>query len=70
MSLEEQMNIFFTITFLNIWWVAIWGICYIAIDLIAGKNKVIELTIYVCIMIFVILVLSAKPQFIKHLSLI
>jgi hypothetical protein len=70
MNLEEKMNIFFTITFLNIWWVAIWGISYIAIDLIAGKNKVIELAIYVCIMIFVILILSAKPEFIKHLSII
>lgn len=69
MSLEERMNVFFTITFLNIWWVAIWGICYIAIDAIAGKNKAIELAIYVVIMIFVILVLSAKPQFIRHLSL-
>lgn len=66
MTPNEKIRSFFTITFLNIWWVAIWGISYLAIEMIAKKNKAVELLIYIFLMIVVIGALIAYPDLIPH----
>lgn len=67
MTSNEKIRLFFVITFLNIWWIALWGITYILIELLVGKNKMAELAVYVFMMLFVILVLAANPDLIPHL---
>jgi hypothetical protein len=66
MNPNEKLRAFFVITFMNIWWVAIWGISYLAIEMIAKKNKAIELLIYVALMIIVISALIVYPELIPH----
>ena len=53
---------FFTITFLNLWWIAIWGIVLIAVEYFAAKSKMTELAIYISMMIVVIFVLRIYPH--------
>ena len=58
--MEDHM--FFTLTFLNIWWIAIWGIVLIAVEYFAAKSKMTELAIYICMMLVVIFVLRIHPH--------
>jgi hypothetical protein len=66
MTPQEKLRAFFSITFLNIWWVAIWGISYLAIEMVAKKNKAVELLIYIAMMIIVISALIVYPELIPH----
>ena len=58
---------FITITFLNLWWIALWGIVLITVEYLSGKSKTIELFIYISMMIVIIVVLSRNPQLIPHI---
>jgi hypothetical protein len=66
MTPQEKLRAFFSITFLNIWWVAIWGISYLAIEMVAQKNKAVELFIYITLMIIVIGTLIVYPDLIPN----
>jgi hypothetical protein len=61
------MEEFFTITFLNLWWIALWGITLIAVEYFSAKSKMIELTIYIVMMIVVFLVLKSKPHLVNRI---
>ena len=58
---------FITITFLNLWWIALWGITLIVIEYVSGKSKIIELFIYVSMMIMILVVLGRNPHLIPHI---
>ena len=68
MNTHEKLQAFFSITFLNIWWVAVWGISYLAIEIVAKKNKAVELLIYIALMIIVIGTLIVYPNLIPDVS--
>ena len=55
------------ISLLQLWWIAIWGIAYIAIEHIAQKSKIIEFYIYCGLLLTVIVVLVGNPQLVEHL---
>ena len=58
---------FITITFLNLWWIALWGIVLITVEYLSGKSKTIELFIYISMMIVIIVILSRNPHLIPHI---
>ena len=58
---------FLTITFLNIWWIALWGVCFIIVEYVSGKSKIVELCIYVMMMVVILIVLSRNPHLIPHI---
>jgi hypothetical protein len=58
---------FLTITFLNLWWIALWGVSFIIIEYISGKSKIIELCIYITMMAVILVVLSRNPHLIPHI---
>jgi hypothetical protein len=41
----NTFHFLFILTVIQFWWIAIWGIAYIVIDIIAGPSKMIELFI-------------------------
>jgi hypothetical protein len=49
------------------WWVAIWGLSYIAIEYFVGKNKLMEFRVYLALMVAVLLVLQLNPKIIEDL---
>ena len=55
------------ITLLQLWWIAVWGIAYIAIEHVAHKSKLLEFYIYCGLLVTVILVLVGNPQLIDHI---
>ena len=50
----KSVNFLFTLTVIQFWWIAIWGIAYIFIGLVAGKSKTIEMALKICSYLLVI----------------
>jgi hypothetical protein len=63
----STMQILAYITLLQLWWIAIWGIAYIAIEYYSQKSKVRELSIYILFILIVILTITTNPDLIEHL---
>jgi hypothetical protein len=54
------------VTLIQLWWIAVWGIAYIAIEYICGKSKKRELFIYFLFITIVSLTIFLKPDIIRH----
>ena len=67
MNNPSVLKILGIITLLQLWWVCVWGICYIAIERIAGKCKYTEIYLYLGTMILIYLFLYMNPDLLKHL---
>lgn len=68
MSSKVDMFTFLGIlTLIQFWWIAIWGLAYIGIDLVAGDSKVHQALIYLGFMLLVILLLQMKPRLVEKL---
>jgi len=55
------------LTIIQFWWIAIWGLAYIAIDAIAGSDKMKQVLVYVGFMLVVILTFQYEPRLIEKL---
>jgi hypothetical protein len=55
------------ITIIQFWWIAVWGLAYIAISSFAGTSKVLEVLIYIGLMLAVILAVQIDPSLIQKL---
>jgi len=66
--MDTKLYIFLlAVTLIQVWWIAVWGITDIAIRLVAGKQKFIEVLIYVFFMVTVVAFLGANPDYMIHL---
>jgi hypothetical protein len=57
----------FAVTLVQIWWIAVWGITDILIQILAGKHRHVEFLIYVFFIVLVISFLQSNPQYMIHL---
>lgn len=55
------------LTLIQFWWIAIWGLAYIAIDAIAGDSKIKQILIYVGFLLAVTLALQIQPRLVEKL---
>jgi len=66
--MDTKLYIFLlTVTLVQVWWIAVWGITDIGIRLVAGKHKFIEVLIYILFMVTVVAFLGANPDYMIHL---
>jgi len=63
----HTFKIIFILTVIQFWWIAIWGIAYIVIDVLAGSSRLHELLIYFCMMIFTIAAVHMYPNLLDKL---
>lgn len=63
----QTFHFLLVLTLIQFWWIAIWGLAYIAIELIAGPSKVIESSIYILMLIFTIIVINRNPRMLDRL---
>ena len=63
----HTFKIIFILTIIQFWWIAIWGIAYIVIDVFAGPSKAYELLIYFFMMFFTIAILHMYPNLLDKL---
>ena len=57
----------FAITLLQFWWIAIWGLAYMAIEAVAGKSKNTEFCIYIGLLLCTVLIIQIDPSLIDRL---
>jgi len=57
----------FILTVIQFWWIAIWGIAYIIIDIVAGPSKMIELFIYFLMLLSTMYVVHNNPRVLEKL---
>ena len=63
----DTMHFLFLLTIIQFWWIAIWGIAYIVIDLIAGPSKIIEVFIYFLMLLSTVYVVHTNPKILEKL---
>ena len=56
------------ITFLNLWWISLWGLSYLLIEYVTKGSKLTEAVIYLFMMMSVIVILSFNPDLIPHIA--
>ena len=57
----------FTLTVIQFWWIAIWGLAYILIDIIAGPSRLKEASLYVGMLILTAVFVHMNPNLLEHL---
>ena len=55
------------ITIFQLWWVAVWGISYLFVEMVSKGSKAVELYIYIGLLLFIVLVLYKNPNLMIHL---
>jgi len=55
------------ITLIQFWWIAVWGLAYMAIEAVAGKSKNTEFWIYVSLLFVTVMLINADPTLIERL---
>jgi len=60
--MEERLHFFLALTFLELWWIAVWGIVYIFIEYMSKKSKYTELLIYIAMMSTILIILVRNPD--------
>ena len=55
------------LTLIQFWWIAIWGLAYIAIDAIAGTSKMAECSIYIFMLVFTVVIIHLNPRMLDKL---
>ena len=63
----QTTKVLFALTLIQFWWIAIWGIAYIVIDMVAGPSKLVECMIYATMLIFTMAVIHMNPQMLERL---
>jgi hypothetical protein len=63
----DTFHFLFILTIIQFWWIAIWGIAYIVIDLIAGPSKIVELFIYFLMLLSTIYIVQTNPMILDKL---
>jgi hypothetical protein len=63
----KAVNFLFTLTVIQFWWIAVWGIAYIFIGLIAGKSKIIEMALYLGMLVITAAIIHKNPTLLQHL---
>ena len=63
----KVINVLFLLTLIQLWWIAVWGLAYMVIDVIAGSSKIKELYIYISMLIITITILHLNPQMVERL---
>jgi len=66
-KVSNTMQFLFLLTLIQFWWIAIWGLAYVAIDMIAGSSKYIECTIYFSMLLFTVIIIHMNPSMLERL---
>ena len=63
----DTFHFLFILTIIQFWWIAIWGIAYIFIDLVAGPSKMVEMIIYFLMLLSTMYVVHTNPKVLDKL---
>lgn len=56
------------VSILQIWWVAVWGVCYMGIDYITRHTIITEFWVYLGMLLSIYLLLGMNPELVKYIA--
>jgi hypothetical protein len=56
------------ITILQLWWVAVWGVCYMGIEYLTKNKLITEFWVYMSMLLLIYFVLYMNPELLPHLA--
>jgi len=66
-GMKDTGQFLLIITVIQFWWIAIWGIAYMAVEMIAKGSVLIEFLIYALMLSITLLILRLNPKMIDKL---
>ena len=64
---DQTFHFLFVLTLIQFWWIAIWGLAYIMIEVVAGPSKIIESLIYSLMLVFTMYIIHLTPRMLDRL---
>lgn len=58
----KTAQLFLSFTFLELWWISIWGILSLSVAYMAGNSKEIELLVYIVLAMLVVGIVTIYPD--------
>lgn len=62
------LKILGVVSLLQVWWVAVWGVCYMGIDYLTKHTVLTEFWVYVSMLAAIYLFLFTNPELVKHVA--
>ena len=56
------------VSLIQVWWVAVWGVCYMGINYLIKHTMLTELWVYTIMLIVIYVFLFMNPELVKHLG--
>lgn len=56
------------VSLLQVWWVAVWGVCYMGIDYLTKHTVLTEFWVYVAMLLTIYVFLFMNPDLVKHVA--
>jgi uncharacterized membrane protein len=64
--MNPRLKFFFILTFIELWWISVWGLLFILVEVLSNKSKTIAAMFYSIVMLLVLLVITRNPELIPH----
>lgn len=62
----ELIKVLGVVSLLQVWWVAIWGVCYMGINYLTKHMVLTEFGVYIIMLLIIYIFLFTHPELIKH----
>lgn len=63
----ELIKVLGVVSLLQVWWVAIWGVCYMGINYLTKYTVLTEFGVYIIMLLIIYIFLFTHPELIKHI---
>jgi hypothetical protein len=63
----QAIRFLFVLTVIQFWWIAVWGLAYIAIQYLSKNSRTIESMIYIIMLLVTILLVHTNPSMLEKL---
>lgn len=65
--MKDISQFLFFLTIIQFWWIAIWGLAYMVVEVVAGDSKQIEFILYALMLLITMMILHLNPTMIHKL---
>ena len=65
--MKDTNQFLLVLTLIQFWWIAVWGIAYMVVEMVAGGSAFIEFLIYALMLSITMMILRLNPKMIDKL---
>jgi hypothetical protein len=65
--MKDTGQFLLVLTIIQFWWIAVWGIAYMFVEMVAGDSVIVEFLIYASMLLLTMMILHLNPKMIDKL---